>query len=569
MVLAEDGRTVMRASATGGSAERDGLGAPFPVEEAGPLWTLAQEETSGALIAAGTRSGAADELRSLGWRDCLTVPIRLDGASGALAVANRVGDVATFDPDDLALFNALASHAVVTLDNHRLLSRLHFEALHDALTGLPNRTLFNHSVEDALATRSAGEKLAVLLMDLDRFKDVNDTLGHARGDRLLQEVAHRLEQLVPEGSAVARLSGDEFAVLLPPSRDVEQLHEQAVTLGAHLRVPLLVDGMELDAEASIGIALCPDHAEEPMELLQRADVAMYAAKRSRNVEIYAPTRDENGRKRLTLVSELRAALDRHELEVWYQPQANSLTGAIEVVEALVRWRHPQRGLLTPDEFLPIAEHTGLTVPLAGYVLDEAARQWRLWNDEGRALRIAVNLSMRNLQEPGLAEEICARLARETMPPSSLTVELTESSIMSDSVRARTSLEEVATAGIGVAVDDFGTGYSSFVHLRELPVQEIKIDKSFVMRMVVDPSDAAIVRSIIDLGRNLGVSVVAEGVESAEAYRTLAAWGCDRLQGYFLSKPATAEAITAWLRTRPEPPTSLSYADFEGIEPSSA
>jgi diguanylate cyclase (GGDEF)-like protein len=549
MVLAEDGRVVRATS------DADGVGKvhePLPLAEAGPLWSLVGDVPGGVLVPAGSgRPWHAETLRAFGWRDCVASSFRQDNVvAGVIAVANRVGDVATFDGEDLALFNALASHAVVTLDNSRLLSRLQHEALHDTLTGLPNRALFNRIVDAALEERKMGQKVAVLLLDLDRFKDVNDTLGHAQGDRLLQEVGVRLEERAPEGSTVARLSGDEFAVLLPITADVDRVHEQAVALAAILRVPFQIDEVELDAEASIGIALCPDHAEDPMTLLQRADVAMYAAKASGGVEVYSPTRDEHGRRRLTLVSELRAALERRELEVWYQPQAIAQTGAICAVEALVRWRHPTRGLLTPNEFIPVAEHTGLMVPLANYVIEEAARQWRAWHDAGLSLRLAVNLSMRNLQEPALAEEICARLAQQQMPPSALTVELTESSIMSDSVRATESLEALAVAGIGVAVDDFGTGYSSFTHLRELPVQEIKVDKSFVMHMVKDPGDAAIVRSVIDLGRNLGLSVVAEGVESAEACRLLAEWGCDRLQGYYLSKPAPPDVIAAWLLDRP-------------------
>ena len=523
--------------------------ATVTTDELEPFWSRVLAAPAGIVAAA---TGASPELRAaaraMGWRDCLAVA--LPERDGVMAVANRVGDVATFDTEDLTLFNALVSHAVVSLDNARLLARLQHEAMHDALTGLPNRAMFNRAVEGALASRVTGEKVAVLLMDLDRFKDVNDTLGHHHGDRLLAEVGRRLQAAMRPGATVARLGGDEFAVLLPPSRDVEGFHRQALELSEALRTPFDVGELNVDAQASIGIALCPDHGEEPMALLQRADIAMYAAKASRVVEIYSPARDEHSRRRLSLVSELRAALEREEIEVWYQPQADSRTGAISTVEALVRWRHPTRGLLPPDEFIPVAEHTGLIGPLAAYVVERASRRWAQWHDAGLPVKVAVNLSTRNLQEPSLAERICAQLASVGMPPSELIVEITESAIMTESADTLLCVNALAAAGIGISVDDFGTGYSSFTHLRHLPVREIKVDKSFVMHMANDHGAAAIVRSVLDLGRNLGLSTVAEGVDSLEAWQRLAAWGCDRLQGYYLAKPLPPSQVTSWMMDRP-------------------
>jgi diguanylate cyclase (GGDEF)-like protein len=525
---------------------------PLPLAQVGQLWTRTLDSPSGLVVTANAMSELDRSMvRGREWRDCLSSNFRRDGeVRGLLAVANRVGHVASFDHEDLILFNALVSHAEVILDNSELVGRLQHEALHDALTSLPNRSLFNREVEAAIARRPAGEKVAVLLMDLDRFKDVNDTLGHHHGDQLLIEVGRRLLTSVPKGSTVARLGGDEFAVLLPMADEPEHFYEHANALGDILRHGFDVEDMQVEAAASIGIALCPDHGEDPMTLLQRADVAMYASKTSGVVEVYSPERDDNSRRRLGLVTELRAALTTGALEVWYQPQADAQTGAVGALEALVRWRHPTRGLIPPDEFIPVAEQTGLIGPLANYVIAAAAQQWQQWHATGLSVGISVNLSMRNLQDPSIADQVGRQLLENRMPTSVLIVEITESSIMADSARILQSLESLAAAGIGISVDDFGTGYSSFTHLRQLPVREIKVDKSFVMNMTRDAGDAAIVRSVIDLGRNLGLQVVAEGVESADAWRQLAAWGCHRIQGYHLSKPMPADAATAWLMDRP-------------------
>jgi diguanylate cyclase (GGDEF)-like protein len=549
VVLAEEGSAIRVLVNADGSSTTEG---PTPVDEIGELWTLTMQSDGGLCIAStGASEQAHRAVRQAGWRDALSVELRREhGARGLIAVANRMGDVASFDKEDLVLFNALVSHAEVILDNSDLLARLQHEALHDALTSLPNRVLFNRELEAALRRRSPGEKIAVLLMDLDRFKDVNDTLGHQHGDRLLVEVGRRLERALPDGSTVARLGGDEFAMLLPIDSDIARFQQCAADLLDAVRQRFHIEDLQVEAAASIGIALCPDHGADPMTLLQHADIAMYAAKASGVVELYSPQEDDNSRRRLALVGELRAALADGHLEVWYQPQADAQTGAVSALEALLRWPHPVRGLIPPDEFIPIAEQTGLIGPVAHYVVERVSEQWRRWHASGLSVNVAVNLSMRNLQQPDLAQKIREQLDRVGLPPSALTVEITESSIMSDSARALRSLDALAGAGIGISVDDFGTGYSSLTDLRQLPVREIKIDKSFVMNMMRDPGDAAIVRSVIDLGRNLELLVVAEGVETAEVWQLLAEWGCHRVQGYYLSKPMPAADTTSWLMDRP-------------------
>ena len=528
------------------------------VEEGGPiqddpLWSLLTSSEAGLLIPA---NGGADAERQaiagLGWRDSVVALLRHDDEPrGLIAVGNHLTTVATFDREDLALFNALASHAQVILDNWELVDQLRYEALHDALTSLPNRLQFNRDVESSLASRVEGEKVAVLLMDLDRFKDVNDTLGHHHGDRLLVEVGKRLVDAAAPGSVVARLGGDEFAVLLPRSPDADWFYEQADALGEVLRGRVDIGDMEVETPAAIGIAICPDHGEDPITLLQRADVAMYVSKASGQLEVYSTDRDGNSRRRLGLVAELRAALKQGQIEVWYQPQADAVNAQVVGVEALVRWRHPEQGLIAPDDFIPVAEQTGLIGLLADHVVRQVGRQWRIWQDAGLTMEISVNASMRNLQDQTFASNVCRRLHEAGMPPSALTVEITESSIMADSNRTLASVNALAAAGIGISVDDFGTGYSSLTHLRQLPVREIKVDKSFVMALNNDSQDGsdAIVRAVIDLGRNLGLSVVAEGVESEAVWQWLVSWGCHRIQGYYLAKPMPADQATAWLMER--------------------
>ena len=425
------------------------------------------------------------------------------------------------------------------------------QALHDALTDLPNRTLFHDRVQQALsAAKREHVPAAVMIMDLDRFKEVNDTLGHASGDELLKQVGLRLRGLLRESDTVARLGGDEFGILLPKVLDAEAAVAVARKLRLMLEEPFTIHGLALQMEASIGIALFPDHGVDVQSLLQRADVAMYVAKEHPSgCEVYTRERDRYSPDRLTLMTELRRAIDRGQLVLHYQPKVHLRTGEIEGVEALVRWAHPDRGIIFPDEFIPPAQTTGVIGPLTMFVIDEALRQCRTWALQGLELRVAVNLSCRNLLDVHLPDAAAELLARWEVSPSLLELEITESTILADPVRAMQVLSRLDAMGVRLAIDDFGTGYSSLAYLKRLPVDALKIDKSFILGMDGNENDAVIVRSTIDLGRNLGLRVVAEGVETLQAWDRLVTLGCDVAQGYYLSRPTPADELTEWLRER--------------------
>ena len=546
VVVDAAGRTAMRTRVHGAGSLVEG---PLETSDLGPLWQLYGVATDGIVVPrATTVPQHRDVLQHEGWKDCLIAAFGQDGGvRGMMALADCSGDVNSFDAEDLSLFTALVNHALVSLENSRLVGQLQHEALHDMLTGLPNRTLFNRRVQAAIQARRPGEKVAVLLMDLDRFKEVNDTLGHHHGDRLLIGVCDRLGESAPEGAVVARLGGDEFAVLLAPTDDPLVPFDEARALAAALAAPFALEQLQVAAGASIGIAICPDHGEDPITLLQRADVAMYAGKSSGHVEVYSPDRDNHSTRRLAMVGELRSALEVNALELFYQPKADALSGLVTGVEALIRWNHPERGWVSPDELIPIAESSGLIVPLTAFVLGEVTRQWRAWHDSGLDFAVAVNVSMRSLQDPGFVEQITDALGAADMPAPALTLEITESAIMTDPTRTLHIIDALAAEGIKLSIDDFGTGYSSLTYLRQLPLHEVKLDRSFVSGMNANSGDAAIVRSVIDLGRNLGLIVVAEGVETDESWRQLADWGCHMIQGYRLSHPLPPALFVEWFK----------------------
>jgi diguanylate cyclase (GGDEF)-like protein/PAS domain S-box-containing protein len=431
------------------------------------------------------------------------------------------------------------------------------QAFTDQLTGLPNRALLQDRTQQAL--RMAGRQgltAALLLLDLDRFKEVNDTLGHHHGDLLLQQVAERVHGSLRSSDTVARLGGDEFAVLLPQVAGVQEATVVADKLSAAIEAPFTVNGLTLDVDASIGVAVYPDHAGDANQLLQRADVAMYAAKATHaGYTVYDPTLDQHNPRRLGLLGQLRRALAAGELVVHYQPKADVRSARILGVEALVRWQHPEHGLLGPGEFVPLAETTGLIRPLTSYVLDAALRQCRTWLDAGHELSVAVNLSTRCLLDLTLPDQIIGLLEETAMAPERLVLEITESAIMTDPTRALEILNRLHTLGVQLAIDDFGTGYSSMAYLKSLPVDELKVDRSFVKHLRDNPSDAVIVRSTVDLGHNLGLRVVAEGVEDEATWQELANLGCDSVQGYFLARPMPEAELVAWLATQPKPVAS--------------
>ncbi|MDC4206964.1 MAG: EAL domain-containing protein (plasmid) [Candidatus Manganitrophus sp.] len=425
------------------------------------------------------------------------------------------------------------------------------QALHDALTNLPNRVLLRDRLEQAVLTRQRGGKpLALLIMDLNRFREVNDTLGHHHGDLLLKQVGSRLKEIVRMTDTVARLGGDEFAILLP-GESAEGAVMASEKILKTLERPFSLEGQTVDVGASIGIALCPDHGSEADLLIQRADVAMYAAKESGNSHaVYASERDPHTTRRLALLSGLRQAIQKNQLFLLYQPKIDLRTSRPIGVEALVRWQHPDLGPVAPDQFIPLAEQTGLIKPLTLWVLEEALRQCRTWRDEGLEVLVAVNLSARNLQDPHLCEEVTWLLEAHDLPADLLELEITESFLMADPVRAMEILSELNGKGIHLAIDDFGIGYSSLGYLKRLPAAVIKIDKSFVKGLAEDKDDAMIVRSTIDLAHNLGRKVVAEGVESKEICEVLASLGCDAAQGYYFSRPIPPKDLSNWFKNLP-------------------
>ena len=434
----------------------------------------------------------------------------------------------------------------------RLLAESHRQALTDDLTGLGNRRLLYRQLDAALTQRAQGRTVALLIVDLDRFKEINDALGHHMGDQLLRQIGPRLAAHLRPDDLLVRLGGDEFAVLLTDT-DPASATGVAQRLLEGLREPFDLEGVALHVDASVGLALCPQHADTATTLLQRADVAMYQAKEShQGWQTYAVGGQQQARDRLQTIEDLRAALDRDQLVVYYQPKIDPRTLNVVGVEALVRWAHPSHGLLYPDTFLPLAEQTGLMRQLTLVVLQTALRQGQAWRRDRLDLPVAVNLSVANLLDAHLARQVGDLLAGLGLPPRALELELTEDTLMADPVRSKQVLAELRALGLRLAVDDYGTGYSSLAYLQELAIDELKLDKSFVMRMTYDRGAAAIVRTTIDLAHSLGLTMVAEGVESETALLELARLGCDVAQGYHISKPLPAEQLTHWLETHPQP-----------------
>ncbi len=426
-------------------------------------------------------------------------------------------------------------------------SRQH-EALHDGLTALPNRELFRLRAERALnAARGARHCAAVMLLDLDHFKEVNDTLGHHVGDGLLRKVAERISMAVPPDVTVARLGGDEFAVLMPAAPDLPAVLRLAKAIADQLREPVVADGVRLGVQGSIGVAVFPDHADSVDMLLQRADIALYRAKDNRGeTQVYRPEIDQHTVLRLSLLGDLHAAVDNDEFEMHYQPQVDARSGNPVAIEALMRWQHPVHGMVRPDVFIPLAESTGLIGPMSRTAVESSLAMLGQIRGSGHDVSMAVNVSARLLSDLELPRWIGQALMNTSIPSSRLTIEVTESTITADPKRAMQVLHDLRELGVRLAIDDFGTGYSSLSYLRRLQPDELKVDKSFVTQLRTDENSAVIVRSTIELGHGLGLSVVAEGVEDAETYDALASLGCDRIQGYHVARPLTGNALKAWL-----------------------
>ncbi len=511
-----------------------------------------------ALLAAVRGAGPAQDgvLASIGGRRSAiqALPRTPENANRWYVVVSAPGPAAagqawTFGAGTVLSLCAGLLFLAVALAAFRAYARtLERAALTDDLTHLPNRTLLLDRAQAAIHhARRGGRHVAALMLDLNRFKEINDTLGHQEGDRLLLEVAKRLREAVRVTDTVARLGGDEFAVLAVDLADPVAAVEMAERIDRALTGAVMLGGVEVDVTAGVGIALFPDHGEDVDTLLKRADVAMYEAKRARRPHaVYTSELDPYTAERLGLVAELRRAIEQRELHLHYQPKYDLATRRLCGVEALVRWDHPARGPVTPAEFVPVAEHTGLIRPLTEMVLDEALDQVRAWRDAGHEVPVSVNLSARSLLDAELPARVADALARHGIPAALLSLEITETVIMEDPGRALAILRALDAMGIRLGIDDFGTGYSSLAYLKQLPVAELKIDRSFVMNMSDSEQDAAIVRSTIDLGHNLGLDIVAEGVEDQPTLDELARLTCETAQGFFLARPQRPEAITALL-----------------------
>jgi diguanylate cyclase (GGDEF)-like protein/PAS domain S-box-containing protein len=497
-----------------------------------PLTRLLPDEHHRALTAFAQDGGSRELLAACG--DGRRIPV--EAALSRMQVDARwIG---------IAMLHDITQRKVEQAELERL-------ALHDALTGLPNRTLLNDRIDHAIsAAKRSGEAMAVLLLDLDRFKEVNDTLGHQVGDLLLTEVGPRLRQPLRDTDTVARLGGDEFAILLPGPTDVPAACRIAERIVEAFRRPFAIDELSLEVGISIGVALYPDHGEAAEQLLQHADAAMYTAKRNGfGFVVYNAESETNSVRRLTLTGELRRAIENDQLSLSFQPKVD-VHGGLAGVEALVRWQHPEEGLIAPEQFVPSAERTGLIRPLTLWVVNAVLRQQHAWRAAGFEINAAVNLSVKSLHDPELASILELLFQRWQTDASCLTLELTESALMADPETSMTVLRPIERLGCKLSLDDFGTGYSSLPYLQRLPISEIKIDRSFVVAMTRDENAAVIVRSIVKLAKSLGLTVVAEGVESEDAFSWLRALGCDQVQGYYLGRAMSGEELLTWLKESP-------------------
>ncbi|MEA2690306.1 MAG: hypothetical protein QOD51_2913, partial [Candidatus Eremiobacteraeota bacterium] len=487
---------------------------------------------------------------------CIGTAIAISGVVyGSLCFAARTPREQPFTPSDRDLVQLMGALVGSAIERGRARARLKHLAYNDQLTALPNRAWFTERLRDELTlAKQSATRVGVMFLDLDRFKDINDTLGHALGDRMLRVIGDRLTTVVGTDGLVARMGGDEFIVLVGSDPATSRLDSLAMRIINAIDEPLMIDGYEQFVTTSIGISVYPDDGDDADTLIKHADVAMYRAKeRGRNThQFFTPALGANLRTRISQEKSLRKALEREEFVLHYQPQFELAGERLCSLEALVRWRHPRLGLIGPDQFIPSAEMSGLIVGLGDWVLETACREGRAWQDIVPGLRLAVNLTARQYHQPALATKIRDALARTGLAPDHLEIEITESVAMSDAALSRQILEELGRAGVRLAVDDFGTGYSSLGYLRRFPLDTLKIDKSFVREIMVEPDDATIVRTVIGMAHSLGLEVCAEGVETPEQLAFLRQENCDRAQGYLYGRPMPADDFRAFLIERGNP-----------------
>ncbi len=495
-------------------------------------------------------------LAEIGANDALVAPIvEGDVLIGFVLAANRLSDIYTFVAQDAKMFATLASHAGVALQNGRLIIRLHdqarqreHEARHDPLTGLANRVLFASRLDQRFESVGAGDsEIAIALMDLDGFKEINDTLGHPSGDKVLVEVADRLRKAVDDDTLVVRLGGDEFGLLAGPRTRRKDIEATCRRIRSSIAEPMEIDAIQVTMGVSIGIAIAPDDGDSAETLIKRADVAMYSAKSGRGsgVCFYDAAGDENTPRRLALGHELRLAVDAGQIRPVFQPKISLVEGRLTGVECLCRWDHPTLGVIMPDEFIPLADRIGVSGELTEFMMSSALDHAARWLAAGHHWGVAVNISMNTLIDLDLTAVVRRLLDHSTVPADLLTLEITETHVMSDTVRAMSALDELAALGVRLSVDDFGTGYSSLAYLQRLPVHEVKIDKSFVQAVVTDRGAEVIVRSVIGLAHNLGLWVVAEGVDDPMVVDRLRELGCEEAQGFYFARPMAGSDIEAY------------------------
>jgi diguanylate cyclase (GGDEF)-like protein len=542
--LDEEPRLVV--SAENGAAWYDGPGDPDDL-----FRTRALAATDGPLLVSASRADDAEAaaLARRGVSDLLGAPVTTAaGEPGYLEVCDRRSDVVSFADSDRAALDSMLTHVNAAIRQQQLLAQIRYDADHDRLTGLPNRQRLAAELHDLLSTDQAGARAGLILAALGTYTEVTDTLGHAASDELLLVTAGLLREHAPPQALLARMEGEQFAVLLPglslaaTERAARRLREAAATR-------VRVAGLDLEVTLTIGVAAAPVHGSDAGMLMQRADVALLAATGSGGVATYHPVLDQQSLRRLQLGTELEQAMAEGQISAVFQPIIDARSSDIVSVETLVRWAHPTYGAIPPEDFIHLAEQIGRIGPLTDHVLDLALARCRRWLDDGIALSVAVNLSVHCLTEPDLVVRIRSALQRHGVPGELLTLELTEGSVVDDSVRESTVLADLHGLGLQLSMDDFGTGYSSLSQLRQLPIDEVKIDKSFVLGMSTSRGESSIARSIIELAHNLGLRVVAEGVEDELTRNLLTEMGCDKLQGFLVSRPLPSDRLESWLLAR--------------------
>jgi diguanylate cyclase (GGDEF)-like protein len=544
----------------GNGTSRSKLGDDRSVPEANDwIWNRVVRHQEPVLLAAKVRRRVErDYLAEYGLKDLVAAPMIHEGVVfGALVATGHRYEADTFRRVDLDLLATMANLAATTLQNHDLINQLRIEAdtrlheaTHDSLTGLPNRVDFVTRIDGLVRDRRPQSGVALLFIDLNEFKSVNDTLGHHAGDELLVEVAARIGEILPRHWHASRLGGDEFS-LAGEFVDLAEVDAVVSALQGSFKRPLDLEGIRFTISAAIGVALAPEHGTQRSTLMRRADVAMYSAKEAKSLHcVYYNADQENVTARqVDLISELRRAIPERGLTLCFQPKAKLTNGVIASVEALARWEHPKYGNITPDEFIPLAEQAGLIGELTDFVLVESMRVGMEWRSRGTNVNIAVNLSARTLRDESFPDRLAAMAAESGFPASSLTLEITEREIMSQADLTITIMKKIRATGVRFSIDDFGTGYSSLVYLTQFPIDEVKIDKTFVRDACDSARHASIVRAVVEVAQTMGLTVVAEGVEDTRTWDTIRSLGCTEAQGFLLSRPVSSQVLEEWLHLR--------------------